>query len=228
MRRCRGTPAQPSSMTPAGIPGRTAACRMQWRPSCASVGASAVPHPPSLTEGHLRRVVGGALQRHPWHSPQHPTGRRALACRCLPDPLQRRPSCGLRSNALAALPVPQPSCSVPQEAGWVGRCRGIAGTAHSITPAGIPAAPLLPPAGVMLWAVPGVPLQCPTHPASLSDTQEGWVGGALQRHPLHSLQHHTGRRARMPLPAGPPAGRRCSNGGPAGSGGWGGQECLPV
>ena len=29
------------------------------------------------------------------------------------------------------------------------------------------------PAGVMLWAVPGVPLQCPTHPASLRDTAGG-------------------------------------------------------
>ena len=29
------------------------------------------------------------------------------------------------------------------------------------------------PAGVMLWAVPGVPLQCPTHPASLRDTSGG-------------------------------------------------------
>ena len=29
------------------------------------------------------------------------------------------------------------------------------------------------PAGGMLWAVPGVPLQCPTHPASLRDTSGG-------------------------------------------------------
>ena len=54
---CRGTPGTAHSITPAGIPGCTAACR---------------------------------------------------------TPLQRRPSCGLRSNALAALPVPEPSGTAPQ------------------------------------------------------------------------------------------------------------------
>ena len=54
---CRGTPGTAHSIAPAGIPGRTVACR---------------------------------------------------------TPLQRRPSCGLRSNAIAALPVPPPPYTPPQ------------------------------------------------------------------------------------------------------------------
>ena len=152
---CRGTPGTAHSITPAGAPGRMplpagppcsgappAACVAMRLQRCLSHnppevslsegaarnacrcdavgcarGASAVPHPPSLTEGHCRRVVGqAALQAHCY------AGRRRGAA-----------------------------------AGGSGRQRHDQGA----------------PAGVMLWAVPGVPLQCPTHPASLRDTAGG-------------------------------------------------------
>ena len=100
---------------PAGSGAARNACRCD-AVGCAR-GASAVPHPPSLTEGHFRRVVGqAALQAHCY------AGRRRGAA-----------------------------------AGGSGRQRHDQGA----------------PAGVMLWAVPGVPLQCPTHPASLRDTSGG-------------------------------------------------------
>ena len=100
---------------PAGSGAARNACRCD-AVGCAR-GASAVPHPPSLTEGHCRRVVGqAALQAHCY------AGRRRGAA-----------------------------------AGGSGRQRHDQGA----------------PAGVMLWAVPGVPLQCPTHPASLRDTAGG-------------------------------------------------------
>ena len=100
---------------PAGSGAARNACRCD-AVGCAR-GASAVPHPPRLTEGHCRRVVGqAALQAHCY------AGRRRGAA-----------------------------------AGGSGRQRHDQGA----------------PAGGMLWAVPGVPLQCPTHPASLRDTAGG-------------------------------------------------------
>ena len=158
---------------------------------------SCLPDPPAaapLTEGHCVAMGCGTAQRCPTTLLQCPYSEAAGGCAaaegvlaqpsgmtqagaCLvmmlpAGPLcQRRPSCGLRSSALAALPVPQASLQGHfSEAGWVGHCRGSAGTAHCITPAGIPGrtaacrAPLQrrPSCGLRSNALAAVPVPQPS------------------------------------------------------------------
>ena len=80
--------------------------------------------------------------------------------------LQRRTSGGLCRQACACkrMPVYAGRRQGRSAAGWVRQCSGT-DQGHAWH-------------GVMLWAVPGVPLQCPTHPASLRDTS----GGLWDRH----------------------------------------------
>ena len=161
---------------PAGSGAARNACRCD-AVGCAR-GASAVPHPPSLTEGHFRRVVGqAALQAHCY------AGRRRGAA-AGGSGRQRRPGGACRCDAVGcargASAVPHPPSlteghcrrvvgqAALQAHCYAGRRRGAAagGSGRQRHDQGAPA-------GVMLWAVPGVPLQCPTHPASLRDTAGG-------------------------------------------------------
>ena len=150
---------------PAGSGAARNACRCD-AVGCAR-GASAVPHPPSLAEGHFRRVVGqAALQAHcyagrrrgaaaggsgrqrhdqgapaggmlwavpgvPLQCPTHPASLRDTSCSGAP------PAACVAMRLQRCLSHNPPAVSL-SEAGWVGHCRGTPGTAHSITPAGIP------------------------------------------------------------------------------------------
>ena len=164
-------------------------------------GASAVPHPPSLTEGHCRRVVGqAALQAHCYAGRRRGaaaggSGRQRAArnaCRCdavgcargasaVPHPPSLTEGHCRRVVGQAAL---QAHC-------YAGRRRGAAagGSGRQRHDQGAPA-------GVMLWAVPGVPLQCPTHPASLRTLQEGCGtcrGASAVPHPPSLTEGHCRR-----------------------------------
>ena len=116
---CRGTPGTAHSITPAGAPrppplpagppcsgAPPAACVAMRLQRCLSHNPPAVSLSEAGWVGHCRGTPGTAHSITPAGIP----GRTA-ACR---TPLQRRPSCGLRSNALAALPVPPPPYTPPQ------------------------------------------------------------------------------------------------------------------
>ena len=198
---------------PAGSGAARNACRCD-AVGCAR-GASAVPHPPSLTEGHFRRVVGqAALQAHCY------AGRRRGAAaggsgrqRCMPGNACRCDAVGCARGASA---VPHPPSlteghcrrvvgqAALQAHCYAGRRRGAAagGSGRQRHDQGAPA-------GVMLWAVPGVPLQCPTHPASLRDTS----GGLWDRQRCKRIATQAAGGA--PLQGGP-AGSGLQPGAPAG------------
>ena len=123
---------------PAGSGAARNACRCD-AVGCAR-GASAVPHPPSLTEGHCRRVVGqAALQAHCYAGRRRgaaaggPAGSGMTRARL---PLPAGPPCsGAPPAACVAMRLQRclshnpPEVSL-SESGWVGHCRGTPGTEH--------------------------------------------------------------------------------------------------